>query len=87
MSVCDVREPRASPSYDDISILARFLTYVWFLFLSSFFLRVVALFVGFFRLGDAFPALTLLPFVPAFALAFARLPDMPLMVNLPFFGL
>jgi len=57
------------------------------LFLSSFFLRVVALFVGFFRLGAAFPALTLLPFVPAFALAFARLPDMPLMVNLPFFGL
>jgi len=52
-----------------------------------FFLRVVALFVGFFRLGAAFPALTLLPFVPAFALAFARLPDMPLMVNLPVFGL
>jgi len=43
-----------------------------------FFLRVVALFVGFFRLGAAFPA---------FALAFARLSDMPLMVNLPVFGL
>ena len=78
MSVCDVRTSLASPSYDDISILARFLTYVWFLFLSSFFLRVVALFVGFFRLGAAFPA---------FALAFDRLPDMPLMVNLPVFGL